>query len=774
MKRICSLFLAMVMCFSMLPVAHAANLSDVPENAAYADAVQWAVDQELMPCFADGTFRPRSTITRAEMVSILWREAGQPVPTIKANPFQDVTPLMDCYSAVLWAYETGVTAGRTATTFDPNASCSHAEVLTFLWHTEGSPAALESSNLASANAETYYTHALAWADVGGVVEVSADHFVANIPASRADIANYLYLMSMQQVTEEVPLAGVGQLVISQHPKSQEPSGGMVSFTVQASGGQAPYTYKWESKTGSGTWYRVYDTSSNTLTKFPAASMITSGLYFRCVVADAAGNQVTSDMAKVLQPGEVFNGDSSGNSSTGGSSVPSSGPLAIRTQPQSIVAKAGNSVTFKVEVSGGQAPYTYKWESRNNATQWARVYDSTSNTLTKYPTLDMMKSGLRFRCVITDTAGSTVTSSEATVSSTDQDIVEIMGTYDPNRPMYIYQELQDQSCRAGDPLKLDFDTGGGKSPHSFIWEYRTDSSSWKKFDGGSLCSNTEYTPTQRELNAGLQIRARAYDQSNKQMSSRIAYIRELDTPSDGTLKIVSQPQNVYAGNYSAGDIISYSVEVSGGTAPYQYQWQLTDADLKLENNCGYISMEETPGGWATGYTSPQLKVPFSADMQESNMMFCCVITDAKGNAVVTKPVGFTDAYTGPRVVEQPVGCAYNPKYYDDPVDETSIEHYTVVVEGGVAPYTYQWEYRPQSKTGEDPKNIAPVVFSSADSSWASGFNTDTLSALTFAPIEYSYEDTRYYMTPSYRCKITAADGQFIYTDWCSTVIYDHKG
>ena len=109
-----------------------------------------------------------------------------------------------------------------------------------------------------------------------------------------------------------------------------------------------------------------------------------------------------------------------------------------------------------------------------------------------------------------------------------------------------------------------------------------------------------------------------------------------------------------------------------------------------------------------------------------------------------------------------------------MDETTYVEFTVRVEGGVEPYTYQWEYRPQSKTGEDPKTIAPIVFSSADSAWASGFNADTLKVLVYSPLEYSFEHTRYYMSPSYRCKITAADGQFIYSNWGSSTVYDHKG
>ena len=764
MKRISSLLIVLILILSLTTMAQAAEVTDVAEDSPYAEAIQWALDNELITGYSDGTFRPNTTCTRGHAAAILWRAAGEPTPTLDSNPFRDVSPRHTYYNAILWAVETGITTGITANTFDPNVPCTNAQILTFLWRAEGLPSTPVASVLACAYSGAYYADALAWAEYTGFLDVSPEDFIPNAPASRAGIANYLYLKSMPRMTEDAPLAGAGQLIISQQPQSMEPSGGMVTFKVEASGGKAPYTYNWESKTGSGAWFRVYDTSSNTLNKFPAASMITSGLYFRCVVSDAAGSKVTSDEVKVLTAGESFSGPSGGTqsgTSQSGSTPPSTGPLTIKTQPQSIVAKAGNAVTFKVEVSGGKAPYTYKWESKNSATDWTRVYDSTSNTLTKYPTLDMMKSGLRFRCTITDAGGNTVVSNEAAVSSTDQDIVGIMGVYDPNRPMYIYRELLDQSCRAGDPLKLNFDTGGGENPHSYIWEYRTGSSSWKKFDGGSLRSRTEYTPTQRELDAGLQIRARAYDQNDKELSSRIAFIRPLDTPSDGTLKIVSQPQNVFASNYSAGDIISYSVEVIGGTAPYQYQWQLACTSYIAEDNCGFTSMVETPGGWATGYTSAQLNVPYAADMQEDNMKFCCVITDAKGNSVVSKPVGFADGYVGPYITEDPRSSIYYPKLYDE-MDETTTTEFTVAAIGGVLPYSYQWQYRPEGRSEW-------INFSKAESSWAWDYTTDELTVL--ARPKFSFSDPNCYQSPAYRCKITDAAGNSMYSKTAVSIIYD---
>ena len=118
------------------------------------------------------------------------------------------------------------------------------------------PSTPVASDLANAYSGTYYADTLAWAEHMGILPLSSDGFIPHAPAFRAAIANYLYLKSMPCMNEDTPLAAAGQLTISRQPQSMEPSGGMVTFKVEASGGQAPYTYNRESKTGSGTWFRV--------------------------------------------------------------------------------------------------------------------------------------------------------------------------------------------------------------------------------------------------------------------------------------------------------------------------------------------------------------------------------------------------------------------------------------------------------------------------------------------------------------------------------------
>ena len=107
--------------------------SDVPGGAYYNAAVRWAVKNGI----ASGTdakhFSPDAACTRAQAVTFLWRAAGSPAPTLAENPFTDVKPSDYCYDAVLWAVETGIAKGTSASTFSLDAACTRAQIVTFLY-----------------------------------------------------------------------------------------------------------------------------------------------------------------------------------------------------------------------------------------------------------------------------------------------------------------------------------------------------------------------------------------------------------------------------------------------------------------------------------------------------------------------------------------------------------------------------------------------------------------------------------------------------------------
>ncbi len=111
--------------------------SDVPNTNQYAPyykAIQWAVEQGITKGTGNGsTFSPNATVTRGEFVTFLWRYAGEPTPTNLSASFSDIDANQFYYKAVLWAAENGVTTGYSANRFAPGATCSRAEVVTFLF-----------------------------------------------------------------------------------------------------------------------------------------------------------------------------------------------------------------------------------------------------------------------------------------------------------------------------------------------------------------------------------------------------------------------------------------------------------------------------------------------------------------------------------------------------------------------------------------------------------------------------------------------------------------
>ena len=110
---------------------------DVPKDAYYHDAVYWAVDKGITDGTDDYHFSPDTTCTRAQMVTFLWRDAGKPAPTGTDNPFNDVTESDYYYEPVLWAVEKGITDGTSDTTFSPAQSCLRCQIVTFLYRAAG-------------------------------------------------------------------------------------------------------------------------------------------------------------------------------------------------------------------------------------------------------------------------------------------------------------------------------------------------------------------------------------------------------------------------------------------------------------------------------------------------------------------------------------------------------------------------------------------------------------------------------------------------------------
>ena len=167
---------------------------DVDEDDYYYDPVRWALRHKITAGIDDTHFAPNTTCSRAQVVSFLWRAAGQPAPTSTANPFSDVKASDYYYMAVLWAVENGITAGTAPGKFSPNAPCTRAQVATFLWRAVGEPSPSSDYNpFSDVKPGQYYTEAILWAVEYGITAGTGNgKFSPNAACSRGQIVTFLY------------------------------------------------------------------------------------------------------------------------------------------------------------------------------------------------------------------------------------------------------------------------------------------------------------------------------------------------------------------------------------------------------------------------------------------------------------------------------------------------------------------------------------------------------------------------------------------------------
>ena len=170
------------------------GFTDVPENEWYYDSVMWAVECGITKGTSDTTFTPNRNVTRAEVVTFLWRSNGSEVVTSDKS-FSDVTEADYFYDAVIWAAENGITLGKDDGTFDPYGTCTRAEALTFLWRSVGTPACEEGTvnNFVDVNANDFFAPAVMWAISEGITSgVDATHFAPYNVCNRAHIVTFLF------------------------------------------------------------------------------------------------------------------------------------------------------------------------------------------------------------------------------------------------------------------------------------------------------------------------------------------------------------------------------------------------------------------------------------------------------------------------------------------------------------------------------------------------------------------------------------------------------
>ena len=167
--------------------------TDVPAGSYYEDAVIWAVGKGITSGTSAVTFDPNGNCTRAQAVTFLWRAAGSPAAKSKVMPFTDVPSGSYYYDAVLWAMEQGITKGTSDTAFSPDATCTRAQIVTFLWRANGSPVVSGNSAFTDVAADAYYAAAVTWAEKNGVTGgIGGGLFGSGNDCTRAQIVTFLW------------------------------------------------------------------------------------------------------------------------------------------------------------------------------------------------------------------------------------------------------------------------------------------------------------------------------------------------------------------------------------------------------------------------------------------------------------------------------------------------------------------------------------------------------------------------------------------------------
>ena len=166
---------------------------DISSSAYYFDAVKWAVNTGITSGTTATTFSPDAACTRAQMVTFLWRAAGSPAPRSSVNPFRDINSGAYYYQAVLWAVEQGITSGTSSTTFSPDAIITRGQTVMFLYRNADSPASGTGSAFDDVKIGDYYSPAVRWAVANGITSgTSATTFSPSASCTRAQIVTFLY------------------------------------------------------------------------------------------------------------------------------------------------------------------------------------------------------------------------------------------------------------------------------------------------------------------------------------------------------------------------------------------------------------------------------------------------------------------------------------------------------------------------------------------------------------------------------------------------------
>ncbi|EFM40216.1 hypothetical protein HMPREF0379_0028 [[Eubacterium] yurii subsp. margaretiae ATCC 43715] len=432
-------------------------------------------------------------------------------------------------------------------------------------------------------------------------------------------------------------------------------GEAVTLEVKVEGGKTPYSYQWQNrKVGEGDYsnIRIVGEVTNVLTWIVEGEPYD----YRCIIADANGDKVTSAEARIEL--KVL-------------------PFKITKQPENLKLASRVTGKLKVEAEGGKKPYFYQWFIKEEKRDKEYFYLAAKGSNTDEVDVFAMTGKVHYyKCEITDSNGNKVTSNVAKVEE-DMDA----------RPLIITKHPQSVKGKAGDIVTLEVQVSGGKQPYSYNWKHEKDGYPGY-VDSYEEGKNTNIL--RPPIYGNYRYKCTITDANGKKVTTVPAVV-SID-PSTTSPYISRQPENATG---KLKELVILDIEVSGGKPPYSYQWQYrspgssTFYDSTSEGNKSYI---------------------FKPPVEATIYFYKCIVTDSKGEKVTSieaKVEREKDA-NSLRITKQPKDA------YGDLYDKVTLE---VEVEGGVQPYNYQWYSQKlgalqpikSSEIGSTTKKLRPYVY-----------------------------------------------------------------
>jgi len=668
MKRTLSFILTLIMCIGLLPMAvTAADLpfTDVPESEWYYADVKSAYETGLINGKTTTAFKPNDNMTYAEaakLAACMYQRFTDGVVSLKNG-----TP--DWYSTyVNYAKKRGII------------------VKDYVWNQQATRAGY--MEIFAKALPDYALKAINDVPDGSIPDVPMEHPQAEAiyKLYRAGIlqgtdATYHYCNPASTIKRSEVAAIVARMMDSSKRitfsmgttipdtdkplaiKSQpsdatfDPTDGEAWFAVEATGGKTPYTYAWYYKFDSLGW-KALGTSADgynesVLYLDTDSIYLTDGAQFRCIVTDANGNSVTSNIADATAQ---------------------AAGLKITKQPDDILnGKPDTEYYFTVAVSGGKVPYTYQWEWGTDG-NWEKPnagYPSAkTNKFSLATNYAAKEQHIDVRCVITDADGKSVTSNAATLIVPVSNIVIDMPT--------------SLEAKANETVTLTVaSVTGGKAPYTYKWSFDVGGDyDFDSIPGATNSKTVSAKFSEADLKSGVRIQLEITDAAG---SKRVAFCKL----SYVATKPLSVTTNKFEYVISDGETAVISLNVTGGTAPYTYQWSYRNTNYDLHKN--WTNVHKQYGLSATfpgALDTADLSVVGHADNFTNGLELQCKVTDAKGTAVHT-------GYIKLKVEKLPLTIKTVTENIT--VNDGAKAVASVKVSGGKAPYTYTWKYKNQSGT-----------------------------------------------------------------------------